>query len=74
MDTIAAISTAVGEAGIGIVRLSGKDAIEVGNKVFQGVNKKELEAGENKKLLYGHIVDGEKIIDEIGRASCRERV
>ncbi len=72
MDTIAAISTAVGEAGIGIVRLSGKDAIELGNKVFQGVNKKELLAGENKKLLYGHIVDGEKIIDEVLIARMNE--
>ena len=72
VDTIAAISTAVGEAGIGIVRLSGKDAIEVGNKVFQGVNKKELLAGENKKLLYGHIVDGEKVIDEVLIARMNE--
>ncbi|HLR21677.1 MAG TPA: tRNA uridine-5-carboxymethylaminomethyl(34) synthesis GTPase MnmE [Tissierellaceae bacterium] len=65
-DTIVAISTAVGEAGIGIVRLSGKDAIDIGNKVFKGVNGNSLNEGENKKLNYGHIIDEDhKIIDEV---------
>jgi len=35
-DTIAAISTSIGEAGIGIVRMSGKDSIDIGDKVFKG--------------------------------------
>ncbi len=35
-DTIAAISTAIGESGIGIVRMSGKDSIDIGDKIFKG--------------------------------------
>ena len=38
-DTIAAISTPVGEGGIGIVRLSGKDALEIADRIFEN-NKK----------------------------------
>lgn len=64
-NTIAAISTAVGEAGIGIVRISGKDAIDIGNSVFRGINTKQLNVGDNRKLIYGHIVDGEEIVDEV---------
>lgn len=64
-DTIAAISTAVGEAGIGIVRLSGKNAINIASKVFKGINTKQLNIAENRKLVYGHIIDGAEIIDEV---------
>jgi len=66
-DTIAAISTAIGEAGIGIVRLSGKKSIEIANKVFKGKKVDKLEEAENRKLTYGHIVDPEtgQIIDEV---------
>jgi tRNA modification GTPase len=63
--TIAAISTAVGEAGIGIVRISGKRSLEIGNKVFRGKVIKELNEAHNRKLTYGYIVDNEKIIDEV---------
>ena len=52
-DTIAAISTSIGEAGIGIVRMSGKDSLALGKKVFKGKTS-EI---ENRKLSYGHIVD-----------------
>lgn len=69
-DTIAAISTTVGESGIGIVRLSGKDAINVGKKVFKGLNtNKEI---ENRKLAYGHIIDNDEIIDEVLVAFMKE--
>ncbi|TJX13677.1 tRNA uridine-5-carboxymethylaminomethyl(34) synthesis GTPase MnmE [Tissierella creatinini] len=60
-ETIAAISTAMGEAGIGIVRMSGKDAIKIGQAVFKGKTG-EI---ENRKLTYGHIYDEDKIIDEV---------
>lgn len=63
--TIAAISTAVGEAGIGIVRISGKKSLEIGNKIFKGKVVEELNQSHNRKLNYGHIVDNEKIIDEV---------
>lgn len=59
--TIAAISTATGEAGIGIVRMSGKEAFSIGDSVFSGNRNKE----DHRKLLYGHILDGEEIVDEV---------
>lgn len=66
-DTIVAISTAIGEAGIGIVRLSGEDAINIGNKVFVGAKVNGLLDAENRKLTYGNIIDKEKdmVIDEV---------
>lgn len=62
-DTITAISTPLGEAGIGIVRLSGKDAIGIVGKLFRSKSEKKrsLHAGVN----YGFIADGDKIIDEV---------
>lgn len=63
-ETIAAISSAVGKAGIGIVRMSGVNAFEIGKKVFRPFNKKE--EIKNKYMTYGHIVDEEEnIIDEV---------
>lgn len=64
-NTIAAISTAIGEAGIGIVRMSGNSSIEIGKRVFKGIKNRELDANENRTLAYGHIVNGEEIIDEV---------
>jgi tRNA modification GTPase len=59
-DTIAAISTPIGEGGIGIVRLSGKDALPI----VQGLFDKQL---QNRRLVYGHIVDPDsgEVIDEV---------
>lgn len=71
-NTIAAISTAVGEAGIGIVRISGSDAINIGNSIFRGINTKQLNVGDNRKLIYGHIVEGEEIVDEVLIAYMKE--
>lgn len=66
-DVITAISTAMGEAGIGIVRMSGKESLEIGKKLFQPISYKSLEKIEDKKLIYGHIVDPrtEEILDEV---------
>ncbi|HZK00154.1 MAG TPA: tRNA uridine-5-carboxymethylaminomethyl(34) synthesis GTPase MnmE [Tissierellaceae bacterium] len=65
-DTIAAISSAVGEAGIGIVRLSGRDAINLANNIFKGINKPLVDA-ENRKMTYGHIIDNrnDQLVDEV---------
>ncbi len=60
-DTIAAISTAMGEAGIGIVRMTGSQAIQIGQSVFIG----KAAENENRKLMYGHIYDEDKLIDEV---------
>lgn len=62
-DTIAAVATAAGEGGIGIVRISGDDALEILKKVFVPVSKDI----KNRVLSYGHIVDPKtgKTIDEV---------
>ena len=64
-DTIAAISTAIGEAGIAIVRMSGDDSINIIDKIFVSASKVKMAEAENKKFLYGHICDGDKKIDEV---------
>ncbi len=65
--TIVAISTAVGEAGIGIVRISGKNALQIANTIFIGNKVKQIDVTKNRKLIYGHIVDKKcnELIDEV---------
>lgn len=70
-DTIAAISTAIGESGIGIVRMSGKNALKIAERIFKGAKVENNEI-ENRKLTYGHIVDNEQIIDEVLIAFMKE--
>ncbi|MDA3730934.1 tRNA uridine-5-carboxymethylaminomethyl(34) synthesis GTPase MnmE [Niameybacter massiliensis] len=65
-DTIAAISTAPGVGGIGIIRVSGMDAIQIVDEVFKGVSKKTLQESPSHTIHYGHIVNKEgKVIDEV---------
>ncbi len=61
-DTIAAISTALGVGAISIIRVSGKDAIKIVNKIFKGKNLNEV---DSHTINYGHIVDNNEIIDEV---------
>lgn len=66
-DTITAIATAPGEAGISIIRISGSNSINILNDIFiskKGVSIKEI---PSRKLVYGHIVDpdSDKIVDEV---------
>jgi tRNA modification GTPase len=63
-DTIAAISTALGEAGISVIRVSGRDAINIVDKIFQG--RRKLSEVKTHTAHFGYIVnkDGE-IIDEV---------
>jgi tRNA modification GTPase len=66
-DTIAAISTPIGEGGIGIVRLSGTDSISIVDKIFYSPKNKSLRDLASHRILYGFIKDpltGE-IIDEV---------
>ena len=64
-DTIAAISTAIGEAGIAIVRMSGEDSINIIDKIFVAASKIKMKDVENRKFMYGHIYDDDKKIDEV---------
>lgn len=60
--TIAAISTATGEAGIGIVRMSGERAFDIADQVFKPTNSTEF---HNRKMTYGHIEEDGQLIDEV---------
>lgn len=63
-DTIAAISTPLGEGAIGIVRLSGTDSFAIAQKIFKG---KDLNKVASHTLNYGHIIDPltGKVMDEV---------
>lgn len=61
-DTIVAISTALGEGAISIIRLSGEDAITIANEVFRGINLTKV---NSHTIHYGHIVDNGQVIDEV---------
>lgn len=64
-DTIAAISTPRGEGGIGIVRISGNHALEILGKIFKPKSKKNVEDLRNFSINYGHLYDGENLVDEV---------
>ena len=63
-DTIAAISTPIGEGGISIVRMSGEDAIKIANQVFKGANLAKV---DTHTIHYGHIINpqNDQVIDEV---------
>ena len=63
--TIAAISTAQGQGGIGIIRISGDKAVEIADKVFVSVNNKTLSSLEGYRVSYGKAVKDGEMIDEI---------
>jgi tRNA modification GTPase len=66
-DTIAAISTPLGESGIGIVRISGKDAITVARKVFVPARVEKWWDDPGYRLFYGYVVEpgSKEVIDEV---------
>jgi tRNA modification GTPase len=61
-DTICALATANGIGAIGIIRISGDDAISVSTKIFEGKN---LEKAQSHTVHYGFIKDGDEVIDEV---------
>lgn len=65
MSTIASISTAPGIGGIGIIRMSGKDTFKILNKIFVMKSPKDIEEINGYTMKYGHIVENNKIIDEV---------
>lgn len=64
-DTIAAIATPHGTGGISVIRVSGKDSIEICDKIFKAKNKKTLASSATHTIHYGHIVVDGKNIDEV---------
>ena len=56
-ETIAAISTALGEGAIGIVRLSGKEAFDIADKIIKLPKNKTVKSVDSHTINYGHVVD-----------------
>jgi tRNA modification GTPase len=67
MDTIAAISTAYGVSGIGIIRISGDEAVNIADKIFKSKQGKNLKELEERKLNYGWIINpsNKEKVDEV---------
>jgi tRNA modification GTPase len=66
-DTICAVSTPLGNGGIGIIRVSGKDAVSIASRVFRSRNDRKIESEASHTLHYGHIIDPatEETVDEV---------
>eukprot|EP00831_Metopus_contortus_P019666 TRINITY_DN18555_c0_g1_i2.p1 TRINITY_DN18555_c0_g1~~TRINITY_DN18555_c0_g1_i2.p1 ORF type:complete len:393 (+),score=91.23 TRINITY_DN18555_c0_g1_i2:181-1359(+) len=66
-DTICAIATPVGEGGISIIRISGKDSLNIASKIFKPKNKKDITKMKTYTMIYGSIVDLEnsETIDDV---------
>ena len=64
-DTIAAIATAPGEGGIGIIRLSGEKSLDITEDIFKSMSGKKIIEYKPRTLIYGHILDDGNIIDEV---------
>ncbi len=63
-DTIAAIATAPGQGGIGIVRISGPETEKILREVFRPAGLKNTDRWESHRMMYGRIKDGGEILDE----------
>ena len=71
-DTIAAIATAVSDSGIGIIRISGRDALLGADKVYRSPkNQKKLSQAASHTIHYGYIYDEDELIDEVMVAVMR---
>lgn len=64
-DTIVAIATAIANSGISIIRVSGSESIEIVNKIFVSPSGRSLSEFNSHTINYGHICDGNTIIDEV---------
>ena len=64
--TIAAISTAMSASGIGIVRISGEDAMNVIARIYRSKNgRKNIKEVKTHTIHYGYIYDGDETVDEV---------
>lgn len=61
-DTICAIATSQGKSAISIIRISGEESVQIVNKIFKG---KDLTKVKSHTINYGHIIDNNKVIDEV---------
>ena len=64
-DSIVALATPSGAGAIAIIRISGQEAIAIGNSVFKSIKNKDLRNQKTHTLHLGHIIDDIKTIDEV---------
>lgn len=64
-DTISAIATGMTSSGIGIVRISGDEAVSIADRIFRMKSGKKLAEMETHTIHYGYICDGDEVIDEV---------
>ena len=64
-DSIVALATPSGAGAIAIIRISGEDAIDIGNSVFKSIKGKDLNQQKSHTLHLGHVIDGQKTLDEV---------
>ena len=65
MDTISALATALVESGIGIIRISGEEALPIAEKMLRTKSGKPLSIRESHRIRYGFVFDGEEVVDEV---------
>lgn len=65
LSAIAAISTPLGTGGVGIIRISGKNATEIADRIFVSVNGIKLSSSKGYRAYFGRIFDGETAVDEV---------
>ena len=65
LSAIAAISTPLCTGGVGIIRISGKNATEIADRIFVSVNGKKLSSSKGYRAYFGRIFDGETAVDEV---------
>lgn len=65
--TIAAIATPIGEGGIGVIRVSGSEAVDIAQRIFRKPTGSSIHLSKTKShtLHYGNIVDGDRVIDDV---------
>ena len=64
-ETIAAIATSLSESGISIIRISGDQALSVADKIVVTKNGKKVSEFKTHTIHYGHIYDGDQVVDEV---------
>lgn len=65
-DTIAAIATAMSNSGIGIIRISGDEALDVADRIFRPKKgSRKVSDMETHTIHYGYVTDGDEVIDEV---------
>jgi tRNA modification GTPase len=64
-DTIVALASPSGSGAIAVIRVSGDEAISISKSVFSSISGKDISKQKSHTLHLGHIVDGEKVIDQV---------